>query len=77
MAKLKEVEVKKIPSMVRVKLELSARGTIEVEMTQEQFDERFPEGGRPTCDLDDIIQRNWSDVVENLDFEIDDAYVQG
>jgi hypothetical protein len=58
---------------VRVQLDVSARGFVYVEMTRAEFEERFPDG-EAGCELDEIIT-DWTQLVDDLQFEIDDAYI--
>lgn len=61
---------------VEVALEVRARGTVRARMTRAKFDELFPEGGG-TVDIDDVPNLDWDDVVNMMDFEVDDAEIEG
>lgn len=57
---------------VQVQIHVRASGSFVMEMTRAEFEERFPEDGEDMCELEEFVT-NWDDVVNELDFEIEDA----
>lgn len=57
---------------ISVTLSIVAHGTMKVKMTRKEFEEKFP-SNFTSIDADEV-NLDWYEMVQHLDFEIDDAW---